>query len=51
MRAPRFAAALCAPVAVPFTVVAATLLPLVGRATGGRHAFTGGTPRESGSER
>lgn len=28
------------------TVVAATLLPPVGRATGGRYAFTGGTPRE-----
>ena len=28
------------------TVVAATLLPPVGRATGGRYAFAGGTPRE-----
>jgi hypothetical protein len=28
------------------TVVAATLLPPVGRATGGRYAFTGGTPRQ-----
>jgi hypothetical protein len=28
------------------TVVAATLLPSVGRATGGRYAFTGGTPRQ-----
>jgi hypothetical protein len=28
------------------TVVAATLLPPVGRATGGRYAFAGGTPRQ-----
>jgi hypothetical protein len=28
------------------TVVAATLLPPAGRATGGRYAFAGGTPRE-----
>jgi hypothetical protein len=28
------------------TIVAATLLPPAGRATGGRYAFAGGTPRE-----
>jgi hypothetical protein len=34
------------PLVLLATVVAATLLPPVGRATGGRYAFAGGTPRE-----
>jgi hypothetical protein len=33
------------------TVVAATLVPPVGRATGGRYAFAGGRPRRQGGAR